>query len=123
RQPPEEVPIGAHRRVRNEPFVAGFRILLVELSRGSRVVELHRGVMHGARSRQEFPGSDVARGGRLDWQHEVAVDIVAGGPQCVRGRLEDEVRGSELPLAGPGRWSWEQCRIAFEKTIFKPPSQ
>ena len=50
RQPAEEVSVRTHRRVRDQPFVTGLGVLLIEPPRRTRGVELHRGVTHGSRA-------------------------------------------------------------------------
>ena len=49
RKPAEKKPLRAADRMRNQPFVAGFRILRVEPARRSGGIELHRRMMDDAR--------------------------------------------------------------------------
>ena len=61
-KPAEKKPLGAPDRMRNQPFVAGLRILRVELARRSGGIELHRRMMDDARvAREKLPRPDVSR--------------------------------------------------------------
>ena len=101
--------------MRNEPFVAGFGILLVEAAGRSRRIELHRGVVHRSRAGEKLPRSDVTRAACLDRQHEVSIDVLSRCAQRVGCRLEDEVRLPELPLAVPCGRTREQRGVTFDE--------
>ena len=61
RSPVEKVPVGRHRRMGDQAFVAWRGILLVQVSRHARRIDLHRRVVnHSQIARTKFPGLDVA---------------------------------------------------------------
>jgi hypothetical protein len=124
RSPIEEVPVRALHAVRDQPLVTSLGILGVEPPRRSGPIELHRRVVDDAGiAGKELPRPDVACDRAGNRQDEVPVHVIAGGPQRVDRRLQDQVGLAELPASRPLRQRRQQRGISFHRALVAPRPQ
>ena len=122
-RPVEKVSVRRHRRVGDQAFVTGFRIVLVEVPRCAGRIELHRRVMHDPRiAGSQLPRFDEPPRRDRHRNDEMAIDVVAAGAKRVgSGHGDDDVRRAEVPGAGRDGSGRHGAGVAFRHAAGDPP--
>ena len=123
--PVEKVPVGRHRRMGDQAFVAWRGILLVQVSRHARRIDLHRRVVNDPEiARTKLPGLDVALCGNRDRQDEMTIHVVAAGAQRVGRHRQDEVGRAKPPRPARQRRRrgrrWTSCPRSCRRSPIAP---